>query len=190
MGDATINPPQVLDITDPDLTDTVEIRFNSPASTFDIFNVTDGANIATGVAYTSGADIDFNGIRVNIEGPVENNDVFVIERNTNAVSDNTNALALLGLQTADTVGGSSNYQETYGGLVGRVGTVTRQAELNSSAQNRLLQDSVQAKESVSGVNLDEEAVNLTKFQQAYQAAAQVISTSDELFQTLLSVVAR
>ena len=190
LGDATINPPQVLDITNPDLTDTVEIRFNTPANTFDIFNVTDGANIAAGVAYTSGADIDFNGIRVNIEGPVESNDVFVIERNTSAVSDNTNAIALLGLQTADTVGGSSNYQETYGGLVGRVGTVTRQAELNSSAQNRLLEDSVQAKESVSGVNLDEEAVNLTKFQQAYQAAAQVIATSDELFQTLLSVIGR
>jgi flagellar hook-associated protein 1 FlgK len=190
LGDATINSPQVLDINDPDLTDTVEIRFNTPATTFDIFNVTDGANIAAGVAYTSGADIDFNGIRINIEGPVEINDVFVIERNTNAVSDNTNANALLGLQTADTVGGSGSYQETYGGLVGKVGTVTRQADLNSSAQNRLLEASVQAKESVSGVNLDEEAVNLTKFQQAYQAAAQVIAASDELFQTLLNVIAR
>ena len=190
LGDATINPPQVIDITNPDLMDTVEIRFNSPASTFDIFNVTDGVNIAAGVVYASGDDIDFNGIRVTIEGPVEDNDVFVIERNTSAVSDNTNAIALLGLQTADTVGGSSNYQETYGGLVGRVGTVTRQAELNSSAQNRLLEDSVQAKESVSGVNLDEEAVNLTKFQQAYQASAQVIAASDELFQTLLSVIRR
>ena len=190
LGDATISAPQVLDITDPDLTDTVEIRFNNPASTFDVFNVTDGAAIATGVAYTSGADIDFNGLRVQVEGPVQAGDVFVIERNSGSVSDNTNALALLALQTADTVSGSSNYQETYGGLVGRVGTLTRQAELNSSAQNRLLEDSIRSKESVSGVNLDEEAVNLTKFQQAYQAAAQVIATSDELFQTLLSAVAR
>jgi flagellar hook-associated protein 1 FlgK len=190
LGDGSIGAPEILDITNPDLRDTVEIRFNSPASTFDVFNVTDGAAIATGVTYSSGANIDFNGVRVQIEGSVLDNDVFVIERNSNAVSDNTNAIALLGLQTADTVGGSSNYQETYGGLVGRVGTVTRQAELNSSAQNRLLEDSVQAKESVSGVNLDEEAVNLTKFQQAYQAAAQVIAASDELFQTLLSVVSR
>ena len=190
LGDATIGAPQVLDITNPDLTDTVEIRFNNPASSYDIFNVTDGVTIASGVAYTSGADIDFNGLRVQIEGPVESGDVFVIERNSGSVSDNTNALALLALQVADTVSGTSNYQETYGGLVGRVGTLTRQAELNSSAQNRLLEDSVQAKESVSGVNLDEEAVNLTKFQQAYQAAAQVIATSDELFQTLLSAVAR
>ena len=190
LGDATISAPQVLDITDPDLRDTVEIRFNNPASTFDIFSVTDGVNIAAGVAYTSGADIDVNGLRVQIDGPVQTGDVFVIERNSGSVSDNTNALALLALQTADTVGGSSNYQETYGGLVGKVGTLTRQAELNSNAQNRLLEDSIRAKESVSGVNLDEEAVNLTKFQQAYQATAQVIASSDELFQTLLSVVSR
>lgn len=190
LGDGAISSPEITDITDPDLRDTVEIRFNSPASTYDIFNVTDGAAIATGVAYTSGADINFNGIRLQIEGPVLDNDVFVIENNSSAVSDNTNALALLGLQTADTVDGSANYQETYGGLVGKVGTVTRQSELNSAAQNRLLDDSIQAKESVSGVNLDEEAVNLTKFQQAYQAAAQVIAASDELFQTLLSVVSR
>ncbi len=190
LGDANISAPQVLDITDPDLSDTVEIRFNTPATTYDVFNVTDGATIASGVTYASGANIDFNGIRVQVEGPVEPGDVFTIERNSGSVSDNTNALALLALQTADTVSGTSNYQETYGGLVGKVGTLTRQAELNSNAQNRLLEDSIQAKESVSGVNLDEEAVNLTKFQQAYQAAAQVISTSDELFQTLLNAVAR
>ena len=190
LGDATISSPQVTDITNPDLRDTVEIRFNSPASTFDIVNVTDAVTIAAGVAYTSGADISFNGITVQVEGPVQPGDVFIVENNTSAVSDNTNAIALLNLQTTDTVNGSSNYQETYGGLVGRVGTVTRQAELNSEAQNRLLEDAVQSKESVSGVNLDEEAINLTKFQQAYQAAAQVISTSSELFQTLLSAIAR
>lgn len=190
LGNAEITAPEVTDITNPDLRDTIEIRFNDPATTFDIFNVTDGVTVSSGVTYTSGAAIDFNGLRVQIEGPVESGDVFLVERNSASVSDNTNALSLLALQTAATVGGSSSYQETYGGLVGKVGTLTRQAELNSNAQNRLLEDSIQAKESVSGVNLDEEAVNLTKFQQAYQAAAQVISTSDELFQTLLSVVAR
>ena len=74
--------------------------------------------------------------------------------------------------------------------MGRVGTVTRQADLNSQAQNRLLDDAFQAKEAVSGVNLDEEAINLTKFQQAYQAAAQVITTSNDLFQTLIAAVSR
>ncbi len=190
LGDGSISAPQVTDITDPDLRDTVEIRFNSPANTFDIVNVTDAVTIAAGVAYTSGADISFNGITVQIEGTPQPGDVFIIENNTSGVSDNTNALALLNLQIADTVEGNSNYQEAYGGLVGRVGTVTRQADLNSQAQNRLLDDAFQAKEAVSGVNLDEEAINLTKFQQAYQAAAQVITTSNELFQTLIAAVSR
>ena len=66
LGEAQISPPQVSDITDPDLRDRVELRFNSPASTFDIVNVTDGATIAAGVAYTSGSDISFNGITVQV----------------------------------------------------------------------------------------------------------------------------
>ena len=190
LGDGSISPPQVNDVTNPDLRDTVEIRFNSPANTFDIVNVTDAVTIAASVAYTSGADISFNGITVQVDGTPQPGDIFTVENNTSGVSDNTNALALLNLQIADTVGNNSNYQEAYGGLVGRVGTITRQAELNSQAQNRLLDDAFQAKEAVSGVNLDEEAINLTKFQQAYQAAAQVITTSNELFQTLIAAVAR
>ena len=190
IGDARISVPQVTDVTNADLRDTVEIRFNSPATTYDIFNVTDASLISAGNAYTSGADISFNGITVQIDGIAEAGDVFIIESNASAISDNTNALALLNLQNADTVGGNSSYQETYGSLVGRVGTVSRQTQLNAQAQDRLLQDAIDTQQSVSGVNLDEEAINLTKFQQAYQASAQVIATSNELFQTLISVVSR
>lgn len=190
LSDASINNPTVTDINNANLRDTVEIRFNDPATTFDVFNVTGGAAIAAGVAYTSGADISFNGITVQVEGPVNNGDVFIIETNSSGISDNTNATALLELQTASTVSGNANYQEAYGGLLGQVGTVTRQANINSQAQNRLLIDATESRDSVSGVNLDEEAVNLTKFQQSFQAAAQVISASNELFQTLLLAVGR
>lgn len=190
LSDASINNPLVTDINNADLRDTVEIRFNNPATTYDVFNATDGAAIAAGVPYTSGADISFNGITVQIEGPVLAGDVFVIENNTSGLSDNTNATALLDLQTASTVSGNANYQEAYGGLLGQVGTVTRQANINSQAQNRLLIDATEARDSVSGVNLDEEAVNLTRFQQSFQAAAQVISASNELFQSLLLAVGR
>ncbi len=190
IGDAIISPPQVTDISNPDLRDTVEIRFNDPATSYDIVNVTDASVISAGNAYTSGADISFNGITVQVSGSPAAGDIFVVENNTSAVSDNTNALALLGLQTASTVDGSSNYQETYGSLVGSVGTVSRQTQLNVQAQDRLLQDAIDTQQSISGVNLDEEAINLTKYQQAYQAAAQVISTSNELFQTFIAVLSR
>jgi flagellar hook-associated protein 1 FlgK len=62
-----------------------------------------------------------------------------------------------------------------------VGTRTRQAEITSAAQEKLLSDAIATRESISGVNLDEEAANLLRYQQAYQAAAQVIATADTLF---------
>lgn len=190
LSDASISSPQVTDIGNADLRDTVEIRFNSPATTYDVVNVTDASVISAGNVYSSGADISFNGITVQIDGPAAAGDVFIIENNNSAVSDSTNVITLFNLQTASTVDGNSNYQETYGSLVGKVGTVSRQTQLNAQAQDRLLQDAKDTQQSVSGVNLDEEAIKLTQFQQAYQAAAQVISTSNELFQTLISVVAR
>jgi len=75
-------------------------------------------------------------------------------------------------------------------LVADVATDTRQAEINSLAQKRILDQTMARRESISGVNLDEEAANLVRYQQAYQAAAQVISTANTLFDTLLNAVRR
>ena len=71
-----------------------------------------------------------------------------------------------------------------------VGTKTRQADINRQAQATLLNQVTQARESASGVNLDEEAASLVRFQQAYQAAARVISTANTLFTTLLDALRR
>lgn len=190
LGSGVVTAAQVLDVNNADLFDTVELRFNSPASTFDIVNVTDGATIAAGVAYSSNGDIDFNGIRVQIQNQPEAGDVFTIERNTGGVGDNTNAVSLLGLQTSQTIGGTATLQEGYGALVSQIGTVSRQTSISSQIQQALFDEAVLARDSVSGVNLDEEAVNLVRFQQAYQAAAQVIATSNTLFDTFLAAVRR
>lgn len=71
-----------------------------------------------------------------------------------------------------------------------VGARTRQAEANQDAHKTLLDQAVEAREGVSEVNLEEEAANLIRFQQAFQAAARVISTADTMFQTLLGAVGR
>lgn len=190
LGSGNVTAPEILDINNADLLDTVEIRFNSPATTFDIFNVTDGATIAAGVPYTSNSNIDFNGIRIQVQNQPEVGDVFTIEQNTGGVGDNTNALSLLGLQTTQTVSGTATLQEAYGNLVSQVGTVSRQTSISSQTQEALFDQAVQERESVSGVNLDEEAIDLVRFQQAYQAAAQVIATSNSLFETFLRIVSR
>ncbi len=75
-------------------------------------------------------------------------------------------------------------------VVADVGTGTKQAELNMLAQNRVLDQAISTREAVSGVNLDDEAANLIRFQQAYQAAAQLISVANSLFDTLLNTVRR
>jgi len=107
------------------------------------------------------------------------------------VGDNSNALALGALQEDRFLaGGTSTLEGSYNTLIAEVGTRTRQAEIASQAQARLLAQAQAQRESISGVNLDEEAANLLRFQQAYQAAAQVVSVTSTLFDTLLSAVRR
>ncbi len=110
---------------------------------------------------------------------------------TGGVGDNTNALGLVALENnRNLLNGTASFQDAFGQSVATVGTVTHAAEINRTAQEGLLNQAKEARESVSGVNLDEEAANLIKFQQAYQAAAQMISVSNTLFETLLSAFRR
>ncbi len=107
------------------------------------------------------------------------------------VGDNSNALALAQLQDATILANSTSTLEgSYNTLIAEVGTRTRQAEVASQSQARLLEQAQAQRESISGVNLDEEAANMLRFQQSYQAAAQVISVTNSLFDTLLSAVRR
>jgi flagellar hook-associated protein 1 FlgK len=107
----------------------------------------------------------------------------------NAVGDNSNALALAALQTQGTMeGGTASYLDAYGEMVADIGIQTHRASVNGDAQKALLNQAIEARESLSGVNLDEEAANLLKYQQAYQASAQVISVVNSMFQTLINAV--
>jgi flagellar hook-associated protein 1 FlgK len=92
--------------------------------------------------------------------------------------------------TVSVASGTATLEGTYNTLIGEVGTRTRQAEIASQSQARLLDEARNMRDSISGVNLDEEAANLLRYQQAYQAAAQVIAVSSTLFDTLLMAVRR
>ncbi|MDN6450178.1 MAG: flagellar hook-associated protein FlgK, partial [Enterobacterales bacterium] len=101
--------------------------------------------------------------------------------------DNTNAQKMLDLQKAQTVGGKSTFNEAYAGLVGTVGNQTNSAKVDSTAQGNVVKQLALQQQSVSGVNLDEEYGNLMRFQQYYQANAQVIQTATTLFSALLNI---
>lgn len=126
------------------------------------------------------------GIKIEINGEPRAGDVFRIEFNTDGVSDNKNALALSQLQTKPSLmNGTSDYAQTYGQLVSRVGSKTHELDINRKAQSLLLDQAIEEREAISGVNLDEEAANMIKFQNLYQANAQVIATTNKTFQILM-----
>lgn len=103
--------------------------------------------------------------------------------------DNTVALSLADLEKkSGLLGGRATFKDAYGQLITKVGTLTHAAKISSSAQEVLFNQAKQSRENLAGVNLDEEAANLIKFQQSYQAAAQVIAVASSLFDTLIGAV--
>ena len=103
-----------------------------------------------------------------------------------AVGDNRNMLSLIELRDAKTLKeGSQSYTSLYGSTLSSIAVETRSAISNAETEQSLLRSAEDRLEGLRGVNLDEEATNLIRYQQAYQAAAQVISVANDIFDTLL-----
>ena len=125
--------------------------------------------------------------RVHLSGEPKGGDTFRIEFNTDGIGDNRNAVALAKLQNTPTLANNTiDYSQAYAQLVSRVGSKTHELEINAEAQNKLLTQAKERQESISGVNLDEEAANMLRYQNLYQANAQVIATANKLLDTLLN----
>lgn len=141
--------------------------------------------------YTAGSPITGPGWSIALEGAPAAGDAFALARTPPRSNDNGNALALGAFDQRPILdGGSTSLTAGLSQFTARVGTEARHASLGLEAQTAIHAQVTAERESVSGVNLDEEAADLMRFQQAYQAAAQVISTADSMFQTLLSAVRR
>lgn len=131
------------------------------------------------------------GYSIRLHGEAKAGDTFVIEFNKDAFGDNSNALALGALQNKPTLAnGTSDYSEVYAQLVSRVGSKTHELNINREAQRVLFEQAKEEREATSGVNLDEEAANLMRYQEAYQANAQVVGTANKMFQVLLDMLGR
>ncbi len=207
-GSGAISAGQVIDISNPafqsapgSLTPPVMIRFTS-ATTYDVYDNSNPASPAlletvSGYDPATGSDVfptpgglDY-GYQVRLTGGPASGDEFTVGYNGNGDGDNRNALALGEVLTGRIMGnGTESLSDVYRGMVSEVGTTTRQAEVASGAHQQLLERALNARDAISGVNLDEEAANLVKYQQSYQAAAQVIATANEMFDTLLGAIRR
>ncbi|MBI5752630.1 MAG: flagellar hook-associated protein FlgK [Hydrogenophilales bacterium] len=195
-GAASINLGSVNTASQPplnsNLQNSVTITFTS-ASSFTVTDTTLSSTLATGVSYTSGGSISYNGWTVAISGVPATSDTFTIASNTGGIGDNRNALALAALQTSNKLANNTSgtptttYQGAYAQLVSSIGNKTRESRVNSAAQQTLLNDTKNTQQQLSGVNLDEEAANLLRFQQAYQAAAKMVQIGSTLFDTILGI---
>jgi flagellar hook-associated protein 1 FlgK len=178
----TVNAPAP---TNANLQQPVTIKFTA-AGTFDVTGTGTGA--PTGVVYTPGGNITYNGWTVQISGTPAVGDTFTIGPNTNGMGDNRNAMLLAGQQTGNTLAnGSTSYQGAYAQLVSLVGNKTHELEVTSKAEDKMLSQAIGAQQAESGVNLDEEATNLLRYQQAYQAAGKIMQTASKLFDLLLEL---
>ncbi|MBB3225100.1 flagellar hook-associated protein FlgK [Pseudoduganella umbonata] len=140
------------------------------------------------VAYEEGAPLSFGGINFSISGTPAEGDTFIVGPNTSGVGDGRNGVLLASLQTQNILNnGTSTFQGGYAATVNFVGNKTRELQVGSAASDTAVDQAIAAQQSVSGVNLDEEAANLLRYQQAYQAAGKVMQVAGTLFDTLLSI---
>ena len=173
------------------LQDTVTVSFIDATH----YTVTDNTTATTlvgppGTVYdpVAGATLTFNGWTTQLSGTPSAGDTFTVGSNTNASTDGSNSLLMAALQTANTLaGGTTSFQGAYGQLVGQVGTQTNQLTVTSQAQTSMLASVTAAQQAVSGVNLDEEAANLLRYQQAYQAAGKAMQIANTMFDTILNL---
>lgn len=183
LGTAAVSAASVVAIDDPALMTAAVIEFTSP-TTYSI-------NGAGSFAYTDGTPIVVNGSEFTITGSPLAGDRFTLEANFGASGDNRNGLLLGGLQSINVLdGGTVSIMSSYGELVAGVGSSTHQIQANLEAQNVVAKNAEEAHLANSGVNVDEEAANLIRYQQAYQAAARVVGIVNTLFESLLNATGR
>jgi len=181
-GAATISSGTVLNPANPNLQQPATITFANPPTSYSV-------NGGAPVAYTNGGNITANGWQVQISGAPASGDTFTVTSNAGGTGDNRNALAaanalnvgVLDKGTVSVTGGLSALITGLGSQAQQINTAqTAQAAVNSQALSSV--------QSVSGVNLDEEAASLLQWQQAYQAAAHALTIGNSLFTTLIDSV--
>ena len=182
-GDITVTynaaSPTQLSFTGLGLSDTVIVKLPGSA---------ESAPALPPVAYTQGMTISVDGMSFQLTGQPSDGDTFKLSLNSAGTADGRNALALGQLQTKNTMAGAkATFQGAYAQLVANNGIKTRELKVTGDAQQAVLDQAQATRDSLSGVNLDEEAANMIRFQQAYQASAKLLEIGKTLFDTILQI---
>lgn len=133
---------------------------------------------------------------IEINSTILNNSQKVAAGKTTLAGDGSNALAIADIQNSllfdsqslATASGSYTFDDFYSAILGDIGLKASDMNSSVSQQESILNQLINRREEISGVSLDEEMINLIKFQQAYDAAAKIISVVDEMLNTIADMI--
>jgi flagellar hook-associated protein FlgK len=131
--------------------------------------------------------ISYQGLKIGFTTPPKAGDIFTVDGNRDGVGNNENMLAIANLESKGVMGGGKTMSAYYIDHVNDMGNIARQAAISQSALQVVYDQAVTARDEVSGVSLDQEAADLIRFQQAYQAAAKILQVASQLFDSVLAV---
>jgi flagellar hook-associated protein FlgK len=166
----------------------LQIRFDN-ADHYSIWDTRTNTQVAS-QAFDAGQldpGITYQGLQVSFTAPPKAGDVFTMDGNRDGTGNNQNMLDLVDLQKAKVMGGGRTLSEAYVDQVNDMGNVARQATIAQSALKVVNDQAISARDQVSGVSMDQEAADLIRFQQAYQASAKVLQVASEVFDSILQV---
>lgn len=182
-GSGKVSALTVTDAGNADLTTPANVVFTAPGQ----FTINGNGPHA----YTAGMTVAANGWSFVLDGQPNTGDTFSITPTPAGSSDNSNASALAAVEDLrQFTAGTQSLTDIMAGMTTRVGTAARGAEYSLEAATVIQQQAQGSRDSIAGVNLDEEAAQMLKLQQAYQAASQLVSTADNMFQTILRATSR
>ncbi|MFC0338523.1 flagellar hook-associated protein 1 FlgK [Kushneria avicenniae] len=126
--------------------------------------------------------------RLSVSGDMTPEGIAARGSQNEGVRGNSNALAMANIQNEKLINGSTSLNTAYASMVSDVGNKTATLKSSNAAQTQISQELKSAQQSVSGVNIDEEAANMLKYQQLYSASAQMIRASSEMFDSLIGIM--
>jgi flagellin-like hook-associated protein FlgL len=165
----------------------VEVRVTGIGE-YQLFDINTGTVVATRTfdPHQYPVSIRYHELTMSLSGVPTIGDRFKLDGNQDGAGDNTKFLELAALETAKVMPGAKTFTDAYIESVSSVGNIAEQAKIAQSALEVIYQQAFDAREQTSGVSLDEEAADLIRFQQAYQASAKVLQTASNLFDAILS----
>lgn len=189
-----------------------DYKVSYDGSSWSVKRLSDNATVTptAGTDASGNSTLSFDGLQLTVNGTPSAKDSFTVKPVSNVissmsvnitdeakiaaadadngVSNNNNAQSLLDLQTKKVITGNSTLTQAYASMVATIGNKTSNLETTSTTQGNVVTQLTNQQQSVSGVNLDEEYGNLTRYQQYYTANAQILQTATTIFNALIGAV--